>query len=197
MHINPDAMNQLKQKIILASRSPRRQQLLQMMGIEFEVRTKETVEDYPEHLQNEQIVLYLASKKAIAFENEIQENELLISADTIVVHQNKVLNKPADFNEAIEMLTTLKGNMHEVYTGVCIASIHKKELLYDRSEVYFRNYTTEDMHYYISNFKPYDKAGSYGIQDWFGLTCIEKINGCFYNVMGLPTRKVYQQLINF
>lgn len=190
-------MNHLKQKIILASRSPRRQQLLQMMGIEFEVRTKETVEDYPEHLQNEQIVLYLASKKAIAFENEIQENELLISADTIVVHQNKVLNKPADFNEAIEMLTTLKGNMHEVYTGVCIASIHKKELLYDRSEVYFRNYTTEDMHYYISNFKPYDKAGSYGIQDWFGLTCIEKINGCFYNVMSLPTRKVYQQLINF
>ena len=187
-------MNQLKQKIILASRSPRRQQLLQMMGIEFEVRTKETGEDYPDHLQNEQIVLYLASKKAIAFENEIKENELLMSADTIVVHKNKVLNKPADYNEAVKMLTALKGSMHEVYTGVCIASINKKELLYDKSEVYFRNYTTEDIHYYISNFKPYDKAGAYAIQEWIGVIGIKAIKGDFYNVMGLPVSRVMQAL---
>ncbi len=148
-------------------------------------------------MQIDPIVMHLALKKAIAFEDELKADECLITADTIVVFNHKVLNKPANKEEAIAMLTMLGGNMHHVYTGVCIASKQKKEVFYDCSEVYFRDYTIADIEFYIDHYQPYDKAGSYGIQDWFGLTCIEKINGCFYNVMGLPTRKVYQQLISF
>ncbi len=185
-------------EIILASRSPRRQQLLQQLNICFKSEVKETDESFPAHLKNEQVVLHLALKKALAFEEYLNKNNrLIITADTIVVFKNEILNKPVDRKDAIKMLSKLSGNMHEVFTGVCIASQEKKEVFFDRSEVYFRPYHEEDIHYYIENFQPYDKAGSYGIQDWFGLTCIEKINGCFYNVMGLPTQKLYQHLKNF
>ncbi len=186
-----------QRKIILASQSPRRRQLFDMMNIPVEVRKIDVDESFPSHMRNEQIVLHLAVKKALAAAQELKENELLITADTIVVYDEKVLNKPADRNEAIEMLTMLCGKMHEVFTGVCISSTEKKEIFFDRSEVYFKEYSREDVLFYIDHYKPFDKAGSYGIQDWFGLTCIEKINGCFYNVMGLPTRKVYQYLKHF
>ncbi len=185
------------QKIILASQSPRRKQLFDMMNIPVEVRSFQTDETFPSHLKNEQIVLHLALKKALVAVKDLKENELLITADTIVVYDEKVLNKPAGKEEAIHMLTMLSGKMHEVFTGVCISSTEKKEVFFDRSEVYFREYGLEEILFYIEHYKPFDKAGSYGIQDWFGLTCIEKINGCFYNVMGLPTRKVYQYLNHF
>ncbi|HNR20546.1 MAG TPA: Maf family nucleotide pyrophosphatase [Bacteroidia bacterium] len=191
-------LNNLNQyKIILASRSPRRQQLLQMMGLQFEVRTKETDESFPSHLKREQVVMHLALKKALAFEEEIKENELIITADTIVVFGDDVINKPEDRADAIRMLQKLSGNMHEVFTGVCIMSSIKKELLNVRSEVYFKPINISDIEYYIDNFKPYDKAGAYGIQDWFGLICILKINGSFYNVMGMPTKELYDYLQKF
>ncbi|HRV53225.1 MAG: Maf family nucleotide pyrophosphatase [Bacteroidetes bacterium] len=184
-------------KIILASQSPRRKQLFDMMNIPVEVRSFQTDETFPSHLKNEQIVLHLALKKALTAVKDLKEAELLITADTIVVYDEKVLNKPAGKDEAIHMLTMLSGKMHEVYTGVCISSTEKKEVFFDRSEVHFREYGIQEILFYIEHYKPFDKAGSYGIQDWFGLTCIEKINGCFYNVMGLPTRKVYQYLHHF
>lgn len=184
-------------KIILASRSPRRQQLLQLMGLQFEVRTKETDETFPAHLKREQVVMHLALKKALAFEEEIIENELIITADTIVVLNDDVINKPEDRADAIRMLQKLSGNMHEVFTGVCLMSTEKKELFNVRSEVYFKPINITDIEYYIDNFKPYDKAGAYGIQDWFGLTCIEKINGSFYNVMGMPSKELYDYLQKF
>ena len=184
-------------KIILASQSPRRKQLFDMMNIPVEVRSFQTDETFPSHLKNEQIVLHLALKKALTAVKDLKEAELLITADTIVVYDEKVLNKPAGKDEAIHMLTMLSGKMHEVYTGVCISSTEKKEVFFDRSEVHFREYGIQEILFYIEHYKPFDKAGFYGIQDWFGLTCIEKINGCFYNVMGLPTRKVYQYLHHF
>ncbi|MBE7510547.1 MAG: septum formation protein Maf [Bacteroidia bacterium] len=184
-------------KIILASQSPRRKQLFDMMNIPVEVRSFQTEETFPSHLKNEQIVLHLALKKALVAVKDLKEDELLITADTIVVYDEKVLNKPAGKEEAIHMLTMLSGKIHEVFTGVCISSTEKKEVFFDRSEVHFREYGIQEILFYIEHYKPFDKAGSYGIQDWFGLTCIEKINGCFYNVMGLPTRKVYQYLHHF
>src|SRR5690606_950779 len=184
-------------KIILASQSPRRKQLFDMMNIPVEVRSFQTDETFPSHLKNEQIVLHLALKKALTAVKDLKEDELLITADTIVVYDEKVLNKPAGKDEAIHMLTMLSGKMHEVYTGVCISSTEKKEVFFDRSELHFREYGIQEILFYIEHYKPFDKAGSYGIQDWFGFTCIEKIDGCFYNVMGLPTRKVYQYLHHF
>lgn len=186
-----------KWKIILASQSPRRKQLFDMMQIPVEVRSTHTDETFPPHLKNEQIVLHLALKKALSIAHELKDSDLLVTADTIVVYDDKVLNKPADEHESEQMLTMLCGKKHDVYTGVCIASTEKKEIFYDKSQVYFRAYSREEMLHYITHYKPFDKAGSYGIQDWFGLTCIEKISGCFYNVMGLPTPKVYQHLMTF
>jgi septum formation protein len=167
------------------------------MGLSFEVRTKETDESFPQHLQNEQVVMHLALKKAQAFEDELTANEIIITADTIVVFENKILNKPVDRQDAVRMLSMLASKKHDVFTGVCMADNNKKELFFDKSEVYFRNYSAEDIQYYIDHYKPFDKAGAYGIQDWFGLTCVEKINGCFYNVMGLPARLVYNYLKQF
>ena len=184
--------------IILATKSPRRLQLLQLLGLTFSVQTKDVDENFPSHLQREQVALHLAIKKAGAFEEVIAvPKNLVITADTIVVLGNEVINKPVDRNDAIQILQKLSGNMHEVFTGVCISSSEKKELFFERSEVYFKKLSLQEIEYYIDNFKPYDKAGAYGIQDWFGLTAIEKINGCFYNVMGLPTKKLYEHLQKF
>lgn len=184
-------------KIILASRSPRRQQLLQIMGVKFQIQTKETDESFPAHLKREQVVMHLALKKALAFEDDVKKNELIITADTIVVLNDEVINKPEDRADAIQMLQKLSGNMHEVFTGVCLMSAEKKELFNVRSEVYLKPITLNDIEYYIDNYNPYDKAGAYGIQDWFGLTSIDKINGSFYNVMGMPTKELYDNLQNF
>ncbi len=192
-------MKQLENKnIILATKSPRRQQLLQLLGINFTVQIKEVDENFSSDLKREHVALYLAQKKADAFNDVIAiPKNIVITADTIVVFGEEVINKPVDRNDAIRILQKLSGNMHEVFTGVCISSSEKSESFFERSEVYFKKLTLEEIEYYIDNFKPYDKAGAYGIQDWFGLTAIEKINGCFYNVMGLPTKKLYEHLKNF
>jgi septum formation protein len=191
-------LNLENKNIILATKSPRRQQLLQLLGINFAIQTKDVDESFSIDLKREQVALYLAQKKAEAFEDIITiPKNIVITADTIVVFGDEIINKPTDRNDAIRILQKLSGNMHEVFTGVCISSSEKSELFFERSEVYFKKLSLEEIEYYIDNFKPYDKAGAYGIQDWFGLTAIEKINGCFYNVMGLPTKKLYEHLQNF
>lgn len=184
-------------KIVLASKSPRRQFLLKELGLDFELRTKDVDEDFPEDLKREQIPLYLCEHKAAAFNDELAEDELIITADTIVWVNHRVLNKPADKVEAIEMLTELSGTMHEVYTGVCLLTKHKKRVFFDRTEVYFKELTEEEILFYIDSYSPYDKAGAYGAQEWIGYIAVDKIVGSYFNVMGLPVHKLYEQLRAF
>lgn len=184
--------------IILASQSPRRQFLLKELGIEFEVIIKNTDESFPPHLKNDEIVEYLAKKKSEAFNLEIKkDNTIVITADTIVVHDNVVMNKPFDKDEAIAMLTILSGNSHDVFTGVCIRSINKVHTFHSHTKVFFNQLTQQEIHYYIDKYKPFDKAGAYGIQEWIGYVAINKMEGSFYNVMGLPIAKLYHELDNF
>ncbi|MFM9005851.1 MAG: Maf family nucleotide pyrophosphatase [Flavobacteriales bacterium] len=189
--------NLRNKKIKLASKSPRRQQLLGGLGLEFELWTKEVDEDFPKDLQREAIPLHLAAKKADAFRLEMQTDDLVITADTIVWIDNRVLNKPADRAEAIEMLRLLSGKMHEVYTGVSIMSIEKTELLWDCTRVHFATLSQQEIEYYVDHYSPFDKAGSYGAQDWIGLIGIDRLEGSYFNVMGLPVHKVYKVLQQF
>lgn len=189
--------NLSKYRITLASRSPRRQFLLRELGIDFEVRTKETEEDFGNHLQNEAVALHLAEKKALAFEDDIQPDELIITADTIVVAENHVINKPENVTEAHAMLRFLSGKMHQVYTGVCIKSKEKQVLFYDETKVFFRELTDAEIAFYVENYKPFDKAGSYGAQEWMGYVGVERIEGSYFNVMGLPVHKLYLELQQF
>jgi septum formation protein len=184
----------MNKKIILASKSPRRQELIKGLELPYEVRTYEVDEQFPPELSAEQIALYLAEKKAMAYPFELLENEMLLTADTIVWINGTVLNKPEDADDAFRMLKTICGNTHEVFTGVCLQTVHNRHTFFERSEVTCKAFSDEDIRYYISNYNPFDKAGSYGIQDWFGYTAVEKINGCFYNVMGLPVSRVYEEV---
>jgi septum formation protein len=187
-----------KYKVLLASQSPRRQQLLKEIGLNFTVVKKLYGDEvFPKHFVREQVALYLAEHKASFFNGEIHPDEIIITADTIVWLNNEVLNKPVDYNDAVLMLEKLSGNCHQVYTGVCIKSNEKSTLFYAVSDVFFRKLTKEEIHYYVENYKPYDKAGAYGIQEWIGYIGIEKINGSFYNVMGLPIQKLYLELNKF
>ena len=189
--------NLQNKRIKLASKSPRRQQLLQGLGLTFDVWSKEVDETYPDHLQQEEIPLYLASKKADAFREELQDGDVLITADTIVWIDGQVLNKPEDRDDAIRMIGLLNGNTHDVYTGVSIVSNEKSELLWDRTRVHFARLTAEEIEHYIDKYSPFDKAGSYGAQDWIGLVAIDRLEGSYFNVMGLPVHKVYQALKSF
>ena len=182
--------------LILASNSPRRKQLMHDMGLEFIVRTKNTDESFPDDMPFYEVPVYLAEKKAQAFKDEIK-NEILIAADTVVIIENNILNKPADHKEAFEMLKMLSGNKHEVITGVCLLSSDKKVLFSDLTEVYFKQLSDEEINFYIEKFKPFDKAGSYGAQEWMGMIGVEKIIGSYFNVMGLPVQKVYEELVKF
>lgn len=184
-------------KIILASKSPRRHQLLAGLGIPFEVRTKEVDEGFPPHLQGAQIAQYLSEKKAAAFHADLAENEILITSDTIVWLGDSVFNKPDSEEDAVRMLVELSGRMHEVITSVTITSRHKQHTFYDVSKVYFSDLAKADIAHYVKEYKPMDKAGSYGIQEWIGYAGIEKIEGSFYNVMGFPTQKFYVEFKNF
>jgi septum formation protein len=162
-------------KIILASKSPRRQHLLKELGLDFEVITKELEEDYPPHLKEEEIVEYLCEHKANAFKELLADDKILIiTADTIVWLDGRVLNKPRDFDDAVRMLSTISGNMHEVISGVCLKSSAKTVIFHVKSKVFFRTLTKEEIHYYVTHFRPYDKAGAYGIQEWIGYIGIEK-----------------------
>ncbi|HAN18708.1 MAG: septum formation protein Maf [Bacteroidetes bacterium GWC2_33_15] len=187
-----------KFRIILASQSPRRQQLLNDAGITFDVVINSSGdENYPKQLVKEQIAVFLAKYKAKSFNGDLKENEILITADTIVWLKNEALNKPVDFNDAVSILQKLSGNCHQVYTGVCIKSIDKEVVFSAGTDVYFKKLSLEEITYYVENYKPYDKAGAYGIQEWIGYIAIEKINGSFFNVMGLPIQKLYHELDKF
>lgn len=182
---------------ILASKSPRRQQLLESLGIKFVVKTHEVDENFPTGLSKEEIPVYLAEIKAQPFRNELSNSDLLITADTIVWLNGKVLGKPANAAEARSMLNQLSGKEHQVISGVCLTSVNKQVSFYALSNVRFKPLTTDEIEYYISNYHPFDKAGSYGIQDWIGIVGISNIEGSFYNVMGLPIQKLYHEILKF
>ena len=182
--------------IILASGSPRRKQLLEDIGIVFTVKTKDTQEDFLPTLPAHEIPVILAIRKAEAFLGEITD-EIIITADTIVAINNQILNKPADFAEAKIMLKMLSGVPHDVITGVCIMSKTKKITFADTTKVFLKELTDEEIHFYIENYKPYDKAGSYGAQEWLGMIGMERIEGSYFNVMGLPVHLVYENLKKF
>lgn len=184
-----------ERKIILASGSPRRQQFFRDFDIDFEIRIKEVEEIYPESLQFLEITDYLAKLKASAFEGELKDNEILITSDTLVWHQNQALGKPVDYDDAFNMLKNLSNATHEVITSVCFKTSKNEKIINEITKVTFSDLSDEAIHYYLENYKPFDKAGSYGIQDWIGLTGISKIEGSYTNVVGLPTEKVYQYLL--
>lgn len=184
-------------RIILASGSPRRQQFLKELDIDFEIQLKDIEEIYPEHLQAEEITNFLAKLKASAFEENLQKNDILITSDTIVWLNNKALGKPKDYDDAFEMITEMSGKIHKVITSVCIKNTEKEVVFYDETLVTFAKLSSDEIKYYLNNYKPFDKAGSYGIQEWIGLVAIEKIEGSYANVVGLPTHKVYQELVKF
>ncbi|KAF2337662.1 MAG: Maf-like protein [Flavobacterium nitrogenifigens] len=183
-----------KYKIILASGSPRRQQFFKDLDLDFEIRLKDVEEIYPPELKATEITDYLAELKANAFEGELKENEILVTSDTIVWHQNKALGKPKNAEEAFAMIKSMSNATHEVITSVCFKTAHSSTLLHDITKVTFNDLSDEAILYYIENYKPYDKAGAYGIQEWFGFMAVAKVEGSYTNVMGLPTAKVYEFL---
>lgn len=182
---------------ILASKSPRRQQLLKSLDIEFSVLTREVDETYPNHLSKEEVPVYLAELKANAFKSELKENDLLITADTIVCLRDQILGKPENYDDAVKMLKALSACTHEVITGVCLSSTKKLVTFYSSTLVEFKQLSDEEIDYYIRNYQPLDKAGSYGIQEWIGSVGILRIEGSFYNVMGLPIQKLYEEIKKF
>ena len=185
-------------EVILASKSPRRQQLLADMDIPFKVLTKDTDESFPADLPAEKIASYLSQIKANAFSaDELPENFLLITADTVVVKDQLPLNKPENRAEAVAMLQTLSGCTHKVITGITLRSREKMLSFAEISEVTFDNLEQEEIDFYVEQHKPFDKAGAYGIQEWIGVIGISGMRGSFYNVMGLPTHKLYQALKAF
>ena len=184
-------------KIILASGSPRRQEFFRNLDIDFEIRLKEIEEVFPETLQSLEITDYLAQLKASAFDGDLLENELLVTSDTLVWLNNEALGKPKDYDDAFAMLQKLSNQTHEVITSVCFKTKDKTEIVNDITKVTFGTLSDEVIKYYLDNYKPFDKAGSYGIQEWIGLVGITNIDGSYTNVVGLPTEKVYRYLLNF
>ena len=185
-------------RIILASNSPRRKELLAGLGISFDVLTIPGIdESYPDTLVGGDIPVYLAKKKSEAYNDILRDNLLVITADTIVWHNGKVLGKPKDRREAIEMLTELSGDSHIVYTGVCVRTKDKEVSFFTESEVFFDELTSSEIEYYVDNYKPYDKAGSYGIQEWIGYVGVKRIEGSYFNIMGLPIQRLYKELKRF
>jgi septum formation protein len=182
--------------LILASGSPRRQQFFKDLDLNFEIRLKEIEEVYPPELQAEAITNYLAELKASAFEDELKENEILITSDTIVWHNNKALGKPKNEEDAFAILQSLSNATHEVITSVCFKTKAKTDTIFEVTKVTFNALSDQAIHYYLDHYKPYDKAGAYGIQEWIGFVCVAKIEGSYTNVMGMPTDKVFNYLNN-
>ncbi len=180
--------------IILASGSPRRQDFFKDLGIDFEVRLKPVKEEYPERLRHFEISNYLAQLKSLPFENELQPNDILITSDTIVWHNEKALCKPRNKQEGFNMLRSLSGKSHEVITSVCFKTLSSEITVYDITKVNFKELSDEEIWYYINNFNPVDKAGAYGIQEWIGQIGVTHIEGSYFNVMGLPIHLVYKTL---
>lgn len=185
-------------RVILASRSPRRQQLLRELGIDFEVKVNPNEDEtYPPHLNIDSVPEFLAAKKAQPYLLNLAANEILITSDTIVLCNHEVIGKPIDRAEAIEILCKLSGQEHTVITGVCLATSNKIHSFSASTEVFFRNLNKEEIEFYVETFKPFDKAGAYGIQEWIGYVGVERINGSYFNVMGLPVQRLYVELNRF
>lgn len=185
-------------KVILASNSPRRRELLAGLGLRFEVRVLADIdENYPPTLPATQIAKYIAHKKAEANRTIMAKNEMIITADTIVVVDDMVMGKPADDADAIRMLSTLSGKTHKVITGVCITTLNKQTVFDVTTGVTFKTLTDEEINYYITHFHPTDKAGAYGIQEWIGYIGVTGLEGSYYNVMGLPVQRIYDELCAF
>ena len=200
MKANCNFVNMLKNfpySIILGSASPRRQELLNSLGVPFSVEPIHANEEFPMSLKGEEIPLYLSEKKSHCFPRVLDKDELLITSDTIVWHNGRVMNKPLDFKEAVSMLSKLSGDCHEVFTGVCIRTKDHTLSFVEATRVYFRKLDPEEIEFYVKNYPVYDKAGSYGAQDWIGHIGIERIEGSYFNVMGLPIHMLYQKLRQF
>ncbi|MDD4515123.1 Maf-like protein [Massilibacteroides sp.] len=190
--------NLKKYKIILGSNSPRRKTLLAGLDIDFEVKTIADIdESYPDSLPFEEVPLFIAGKKAEAFRSSLQSNELLITADTVVVTDTEIVGKPKDKADAVRILNCLSGRDHRVITGVHLVAKDKTSCFSVISTVSFARLEPEEINYYLEKYSPYDKAGSYGIQEWIGYIGVESINGSFYNVMGLPVQRLYKELQRF
>lgn len=184
--------------LILGTQSPRRHQLMKDSGFQFDIVIPQGIkEKHPEQMADKDVPVYLADLKAMWFNNKLQNRDIVITADTIVMLDNKILGKPENKSDAVSMLQKLRGRPHDVITGVCMLTNQKKMSFSSLSKVYFSNFSDEEIYYYLENFKPYDKAGSYGAQEWIGYIGIEKIEGSFFNVMGLPVHQVYLELDKF
>ena len=187
-----------KYEIVLASNSPRRKELLQRLGIQFKVRTLLGIdESYPENLKGDEIVKYISKKKAEAYRSTMLDNELIITADTIVMLGDEVLGKPHSEEDAIDVLRKLSGHTHQVMTGIMVQTVDRMEGMAVTTDVTFTNLLEEDIEYYVKSFLPYDKAGGYGIQEWIGMIAVENIRGSYWNVMGLPVHQLYKMLLTF
>ena len=180
--------------IILASGSPRRQHFFRELDLDFNIDVRPVEEDFPSHLSGSEITDFLARLKASAF-HDIGENDIVVTSDTIVWMNNEAINKPGDFEEARKMLRQLSGSAHDVITSVCFTGSGFQKVVNDTTRVWFRELTEEEIEYYVQTYKPFDKAGSYGIQEWIGYIGIERLEGSYFNVMGLPTRLVYKTLM--
>lgn len=186
----------LPYSLILGSGSPRRKKMLNDLGLDFTSVSIDVHEDYPIHLSPEDVPVFLAKKKSNHYQGNLKDT-VLITADTVVVHNHTILEKPKDEEDAVRMLTELSGDTHKVITGVCLRSEKKRIAFSSETSVQFRALEADEIIRYISDYKPFDKAGSYGIQEWIGCVGVKRINGCFYNVVGLPLSEFYQQLKNF
>ncbi|WP_299134872.1 Maf family nucleotide pyrophosphatase [uncultured Tenacibaculum sp.] len=188
--------NKLKNyKVILASGSPRRHELLKDLDVDFTIKLKEVDEVYPNNLKSYEITDFLAELKSKVFEKSIEKDELIITSDTIVWIDDIALGKPKNYEDAFDMLSRLSNNVHEVITSVCILNKNFKKVINDSVKVYFKKLTKEEIDYYITTYKPYDKAGAYGIQEWIGKIGITKIEGSYFTVMGFPVHKLYKELM--
>ncbi len=182
-------------QLLLASKSPRRQQFLKDLGLPFTIVSIDIEENYPKYLHGNEITGFLAKLKADAYPKKLKANEILITADTIVRASGKILGKPKDMDDAKRILQLLSNNQHEVITSVCIRTLHKTKIINDTTTVYFKKLTSEEIDFYIKNHKPFDKAGAYGIQEWIGYIGVKKIEGSFYTVMGFPVHKFYKEMM--
>ena len=186
---------ELKYKLILASNSPRRKELLAGLGVPFEVRVLQDIDEhYPESLPVNEVARYIAKEKADAYRRIVAPDELIITADTVVIVGDEILGKPMDEADAVRMLRLLSGRTHQVTTGVCLLTAEKERCFDVTTDVTFKTLTDEEIHYYVNRYRPFDKAGAYGIQEWIGYIGVTGLNGSYYNVMGLPVQRIYQEL---
>jgi septum formation protein len=181
--------------LILGSQSPRRKELLQQAGFSFDVHTVDFDESYPKGMENKEVAEYIANSKNRAL-RELHSDSTIVTADTIVISNKKILGKPKDEADATKMLSLLSGNSHKVITGVCVSNGNNHSAFSSTTSVKVKALSIKEINYYLSNFQPFDKAGAYGIQEWFGLIAIERIKGSYYNVVGMPIDKVYKALVN-